>query len=165
MTTEQASVDALYGWAGRDPELVVEQEAQAVVDTQRLCDVPALRERLHQDHVAGLAKRGQLDQLTRTIRGLRQSRPAEPEPCLCEALEPAQPNVVEASPPFVQPGLVVTLEQRPAGDVIGDPGGAPRFRPLAGSDVRLGTVQPIERGLDIDECAGRQHELELGSTG
>ena len=101
---EQASVDALYGRAGRDPELVAEQEAQAVVDAQRLCDVPALRERLHQDQVAGLAERGQLDQLARTIRGLRQRRSAESEPGRCEALEPAQPNVVEASPPFVQPG-------------------------------------------------------------
>ena len=59
----------------------------------------------------------------------------------------------------------MALEQRPAGDVVGDPGGAPRFRPLAGSDVRLGPVQPLERGLDVDECAGRQHELELGSSG
>jgi len=94
-------VDALYGWAGRDPELVAEQEAQAVVDAQGLCDVPALRERLHQDQVAGLAERGQLDQLARTIRGLGQRRPAEAEPRRCEALEPAQADVVEASPPVV----------------------------------------------------------------
>src|SRR4029077_7785431 len=132
---EQASVDALYGWAGRDTEPIVKQDAQAGVDAQCLCDVPTLRERLHQDQVAGLAEWGQLDQLACTIRGLRQRRPPEPEPCLCEALEPAQPNVVEASPPFVQPGLVVAMEQRPAGDVVGDSGRAPRFRPFADSDM------------------------------
>ena len=55
----------------------------------------------------------------------------------------------------------MALEQRPAGDVVGDPGGAPRFRPLAGGDVRLGPVQPLERSLDVDERVGRQHELDL----
>ena len=59
----------------------------------------------------------------------------------------------------------MALEQRPAGDVVGEPGRAPGFRPLALRDVRLGPVQRLERRLDVDERVVRQRELELGPSG
>src|SRR5215210_3285424 len=132
--TEQAPVDALHGRAGRNPELVAEQDAQAVVDEQRLRVVAAPLERLHEDPVAGLAVRRQLDETAPAFLRLRQRRSAEAEPRRCEALESVDRNIVEATPPLVQPRAVVTLEQGTAGHVIRDAGRAPRLGPLAVGD-------------------------------
>src|SRR5687768_6755242 len=107
---EQAPVDGLHVRAGRDPELVAEQDAQALVDAQRLGDIAASLERLHQDPVAGLAVRSQLDEPAPALFGLRQRRPAEAEPRRGETFQPAHANVLEASPPLIEPWAVVTLE-------------------------------------------------------
>ena len=139
--------------------------AEALLVYDRLRVVAALLERLHQDPVAALAVRRQLDQPAPAILGLRQRRSAEAEPRRGKALESAQANVVEAMPPLVQPQAVVTLEQRTAGHVIGDAGRAPCLRPLAVGDVGLRPVQSLDRCLDVDERVARQHELDLGSSG
>jgi hypothetical protein len=60
--------------------------------------------------MAGLAIGSQLDESAPALFGLGQRRSAEAEPRGCEAHEPAQPNVVEASAPLVQPRAVVILE-------------------------------------------------------
>ena len=157
-------MDALHGRAGCDPKLVAEQDAQTVVDEQRLGRVAVPVERLHQDPVAGLAVRRQLDQPAAALLGLRQRRAAEAEPRLREALEAAHPDVVEAPPPLVQPRAVMTLEEGAAGHVIRDAGRAPGLRPLAIGDMGLRPVQRLERGLDVDERVPRQHELDLRSS-
>src|SRR5207245_3674545 len=95
---------------------------------------------------------------------LRKSGTAQPKPRRCEALEPAHPNIAQASSPLVKPGAVVTLEQGAAGHVIGDASRAPSLRPLALRDVGLGAVQASERGLNVDESVGRKHELDLRSS-
>ena len=115
--------------------------------------------------MARLAIRRELDQPAGAFLGLRQCRPAEAEPRRREALEPAHANVVEAPPPLLEPRPGLTLEQGPARDVIRDAGRAPGLRPLALRDVRLRAVCGLQRRLDIDERAGRQHELDLRSSG
>ena len=85
-------MDALHGRAGGDAELVAQQHAQAVVGEQRLGDISAPLERLHQDSVAGLTVRSKLDQLTCSIFGLRQRAASKAKPRFREALEPPQLN-------------------------------------------------------------------------
>ena len=139
----------------------MEQEAQPVVDEHGFGGVPTLLERFHQDPVAALAERSERDEAVAALLGLGQGRSTESEPCRCDAFQPAQPNVIQPPPPVVQPGHVEALEQRSAGHVVRDACRAPGFGPLAGGHMRLGTVQRLERRLDVDERVGRQHELDL----
>jgi hypothetical protein len=60
--------------------------------------------------MAGLAIGSELDESAPALFGLGQRRSAKAEPRGCEALEPAQPNIVEVSAPLVQLGAVVILE-------------------------------------------------------
>jgi hypothetical protein len=133
-------VNTLHGRAGHDSKVVPEQDAEAIVGEQRLRYVAAALESLHQDPVTGLAVRGEFDEPAGAILSLWQCRSAEAEPRSGEALEPPLANVVEASPPLVQPRPLLTLEQGPIGHVIGDAGRAPRLRPLAARDVGLRAV-------------------------
>ena len=133
VVAEQASVDALDGWAGRDPELVAEQEAQAVVDAQRLCDVPTLRECLHQDQVAGLAERGQLDQAdARNPRPAAESGPPSPSLASAKHSSPRDRTSSRRRRHSFNQGRSWPWSRGLLRDVVGEPGGAPRFRPLAG---------------------------------
>ena len=83
-------MDALHGRARGNAELVAQQHAQAVVGEERLGDISASLERLHQDSVPGLTVRSKLDQLACAIFGLRQRRAAKAKPRFGEALEPPQ---------------------------------------------------------------------------
>lgn len=159
------AVDALDRRTGLDPEFVAKQDAQAVVDEQRLRDVAAPLECLHQDPVAGLAVWSEFDEPATALLGLRERRPTELEPRHREALEPAQANVIEASPPLVKPDVVVTLEQRAAGDVIGHAGRPPSLWPFPVCCMELGAMDGFECSLDVDERVARQHELDLRSSG
>ena len=49
--------------------------------------------------------------------------------------------------------------------MVGDAGRAPGLGPLAVRDVRLGPMERLERGLDVDERVRRQQELDLRSSG
>ena len=111
-------MDVLRRAAGGDPELCSEQDAQAVVDTKRFCDVPSSLERLHQNQMAALAKGSELDQMSRTVDRLRQLRPAMPRLAVARTLQAAQPNVLQASAPILQPGRVVARQQRSACDIV-----------------------------------------------
>lgn len=90
----------LERWARGDSQLLSKHDAQPVVDSQRLCDVPRAFERLHQNPVPGLAEGSELDELIRGGRGLRQLRPADGEAGRCDALQPTDSGVVETSAPI-----------------------------------------------------------------
>jgi hypothetical protein len=91
---------------------------------------------------------------------LGQCRPAEAEAGSDEALQAAKPDVLQASPPLVDPGRFQTAQERPGGDVVGDSGRTPRLRPLSLGDGGLRPVGALERGLDVDEGRLGQQELD-----
>src|SRR5205807_7532986 len=138
--------------------------AQAIVDTQRLRDVAAPLECLHQDPVSALAVRGELDQPAPALLRLGQGRAAEAESRLREALEPAQADILESPPPVLEPRLVLTLEQSAAGNVIGDARRTPGLRPLAVGDVGFRAVRGLEGRLHVDESVWWQDQLDLRSS-
>ena len=157
---EHASVDALHGRAGRGAEPVAQQDAQAVVDQEGLRVVAALLERLHEDPVAALVVRSQLDEPSPAFLRPGQRGPPEAEAGRRKALESSDADELEALA-LVEPHAVLTLQERSAGDVVRDPGRPPGLRPLAGVDVGLRAVNGLERGLDVDERVRGQDELEL----
>ena len=69
---QQSPVDALHGGAGCDPELLSEQNSQALVGAECLGDVAAPRERFHKEAVPGLAVGRKLGQHPGAFLGLRE---------------------------------------------------------------------------------------------
>ena len=87
-------MDALHGGAGCDPELLSEQNSQALVGAECLGDVAAPRERFHEQAVPGLAVGRKLGQRPGAFLGLRQGRAAKAEAGSGKALQPAQPGLL-----------------------------------------------------------------------
>ncbi len=121
--------------AGRGPELVAQQHAQGLVGGERLGDLAARRQRLHQQPVAGLAQRRRAHQLRGGALRAGGMRAAEREPGLRPQLERAQAHVLELAAALVHPGRVVAGQQPAAGDLDGlgrrRPTPPPRRRPRA----------------------------------
>ena len=154
-------MDRLNGGAGRDPELVSEQESKPLVGEQRFGNVAAPLERFHEDAVPGLAIRGECGQHPGAFLRLRQCRAAEAEAGGRKALQPAQPDLRQPAPPLVDPGRLQPGEEGPGGDVVGDPGRTPRLGPASRGDAGLGPVGALQGGLDVDEGRLRQQQLYL----
>ena len=87
----------------RRPELVAQQHAQLVVDAQRLGDVAARRERLHQRAVARLAVGLAPDQRARRPLGRRQLGRPEPQRRARERLERVRAQRLELGAALVDP--------------------------------------------------------------
>jgi hypothetical protein len=144
-----------------DAELISEQHPEAFIGAQSLRDVALPLECLHENAMAGLTVWSELYELASAALGLRQGRPTQFEPRRRQALEPAQPDILEASSPLVEPGNIVTLQQRTTGDVVRDAGRTPGLGLLAARHMRLRAMDALEGGLDVDERITGQHELDL----
>jgi hypothetical protein len=85
------------------PELVAQQPAQAVVDAQRLGDVAARRERLHQHAVGRFAVGLARDQRARRALGGRELARAEPQRGTRERLEPIRVKRLQLAAALLDP--------------------------------------------------------------
>ena len=128
----------------RRPELVAQQRPQAVEHAQALGHVALRRQRLHQQHVAGLAVGLGLDQATRRALGRGQLRPADRQPGAPDHLERLQADVLELAAARLEPGGLRAGQQPAAGDVERDL----RQRPGAAG------VAALERPLGALDLAG-----------
>ena len=95
------------------------------------------------------------------LLGLRQRRAAETEAGRGQALQPAEPDLLQPAPPLVDPGGLMPGEERPGGDVVGDTGRTPGGRPASFRDAGLRPVRALECRLDIDEGLLRKEQLDL----
>ena len=94
---QQPLVQRPHRLAGRRAELVAQQHAQPLVGGQRLRDLAARRQRLHQQPVAGLAQRRRRDQLARPpARRRRRAPPPSASPACASDLERAQAQLRRA---------------------------------------------------------------------
>ena len=93
--TEQPLVQRPRRLAGRGPELVAQQHAQGLVGGERLGDLAARRQRLHQQPVAGLAQRRRAHQLRGGALRAGGMLAAEREPRPRPQLERVQAHVLE----------------------------------------------------------------------
>ena len=98
-------------------ELVAQQHSQPVEHAQPLGDVASHGQRLHQQHVAGLAIRLGLDQRSRRPLGRLQLRAAHHQPGAADHLERLQAHVLELAAWGLEPGRLGAREQAAAGDV------------------------------------------------
>ena len=94
-------------------ELVAQQHAQLVVDPQRLGEVAARRQQLHQQRVAGLAVRLALDQRPRRAIGGRQLAAAQPQRRAGQRLQRVGVQPVELGALLVDPAPRELGQQRP----------------------------------------------------
>ena len=94
-------------------ELVAQQHAQLVVDPQRLGEVAARRQQLHQQRVAGLAVRLALDQRPRRAVGGRQLAAAQPQRRAGQRLQRVGVQPVELGALLVDPAPRELGQQRP----------------------------------------------------
>ena len=165
VTGQQPLVQGAHGFAGCHPELVAQQHAHALVGGQRLRDLAARSERLHQQPMAGLAQRRLAHQLRRRPLGGVGVRSAEREPGLRERLERAQPQVVEVGAPLLHPRRVVAGEESAAGDLHRGRGGVARRRPVAARDRGPRALAGRPRLVDVDLGAGGQRQHQLPAPG
>ena len=140
----------------RRAELVAQQHAQLVVDAQRLGDVAARRQQLHQHRVARLAVGLALDQRPRrALRGGQLARP-EPQRRARQRLERVGVQPVDRRALFVDPaagelGQQRPLEQRQRG--LGAVGRAPR---VAAGERHLGVGGRCAGRLDVEPRVGQR---------
>jgi hypothetical protein len=92
---------------------------------------------------------------------LGQRRAAETEAGRGQALEPAEPDLLQPVPPCADPGGLMSGEERPGGDVVGDSGRAPGGRPASFRDAGLRPVRALQGRLDVDEGLLRKEQLDL----
>jgi hypothetical protein len=111
--------------------------------------------------MGGLAVGRELGQHPGALLGLRQRGAAEAESGGGEALQPAEPDLLEAAPPLVDPGRLQPGQERPGGDVVGDACRTPRLRPAPLGDAGLRPVRALQRRLGVDEGRLRQQQLDL----
>jgi hypothetical protein len=120
------------------------------------------RSSLHEEAVPGLAIGRELGQHPGPFLGLAQRRAAKAEAGGGEALQPAQPDLLEPAPPQVDPGRLQPAEERSGGDVVGDAGRPPGLGPPSLGDGRLRPVGALQGRLDIDQGRRRHQQLDLG---
>ena len=157
---EQAVVQRGDVRRGRGAELVAQQDAQAVVDAQRLGDVAARRQQLHQHRVAGLAIGLALDQGARRAVGGRQLAAAQPQRRPGERLERVGVQPVELGALLVDPAPGELREQRALEQLdrlVRPSGGAAR---VAGRQRRLGVPRRFAGGIDVEPHV-REREPQL----
>ncbi len=146
-------------------ELVAEQRPQPVEHAQRLGDVAARGERLHQQHVAGLAVGLGLDQRPRRALGRLQLRAAHQQAGAADDLERLLPDVLELAPRGFEPHRLSAREQPAAGDVERHLGERPRPAGVAGVE-RLERARDLGRGrLHVDPHRLGQRQDQLVATG
>jgi hypothetical protein len=92
------------------PERVSRQAARLLVHHQRLRDVAAAAKRLHQEAIAGFAKRRAGDELAARALGRTNLRSAQSEPAARQPFERLQLELLELAPATLQ-RVVVDLGQ------------------------------------------------------
>ena len=135
---------------GRRAELVAQQHAQLVVDAQRLGDVAARRQQLHQHRVARLAVRLALDQAARGAVGGGQLARPEPQRRARQRLERVGVQPVERGPLLVDPAPGELRQQRPLEQRQRRLGPLRRAPRVAGRERRLGLGGGRERDVDVE---------------
>ncbi len=142
-------------------ELVAEQRPQPVEHTQRLGDVATRGQRLHQQHIAGLAVRLGLDQGPGRPLGRLQLRAAHHQAGATDHLEGLLAHVLELAAGGLEPGRLRTREQAAAGDVERHLRQRPGAAPVAPLE-RVDRARNLGRGrldVDPDRLGERQDQL------
>ena len=142
-------------------ELVAQAHAQVLVGPQRLGDVAARGQRLHQQPVAALAERRRLDDRAAGALGGADARAAELERRAADPLERAQAQLLELAAAVLDPRVVVREQERRGGDVEHVVAGAADLRPVGRVEGGLGALEVGVGGLDVDPRVVRQRQREL----
>ena len=139
--------------------------AQSVIDGERFCAIAFGFERSHQEAVAVLPERSDLDQGVPRAKGGVELRAAEPHCRLRDALERSDSHGLEVSPSFGDPRCVFAGEKDARRRVQCDPGGRPGVAPRASAHRGLGAVYRLVGALDVDQRIGRQDDVRLRPAG
>ncbi len=146
-------------------ELVAQQRPQALEHPHALGDVAARGERLHQQHVPGLAVRLGLDQRPRRAFDRCQLRATEPQPRATDHLERLQPRVVELAARRLEPAGVRARQQPSAGDVERHLGERPRGAGVATLERLPGAPELGARGFEVHPHRLGQVQDQLFAAG
>ncbi len=140
--THQALVGGDRVRRGRDAQLIAQQRAEALEGPHRLSYVALRLQRLHQQHVAGLAVGLGLDQALCGALDRAQLGAAQSHARAADDLKGLQAQVIELSASALQPGRLRAGEQPAAGDVE-------RHLSLSPSLAGVSTPEGLERALDV----------------
>ena len=154
---QQALVEGGDLRRGRRAELVAQQHPQLVVDAQRLGDVAARRERLHQRAVARLAVGLAHDQRARRPLGRRQLGRPEPQRRARERLERVRAQLLELGAALVDPAARELGQQRALEAVERRARPLRRAPRIGRAERRLRVGRRRARLLDVERDVG-QHE-------
>ena len=148
---------------GRRAELLAQQHAHALEGLKRLGVVPAGRVGSHQEPVARLAERRQLDKLTRGELSPHGPLAPDRERCLRQDLERLQPVVLLGAPVLLEPGSVEERHQLVLVDVQRDLCMGARGLGVGGKRG-AGRVERRLGGLDVHDRVRRQVQPKLGAA-
>ncbi len=125
---------------GRRAKLLAQQRPQRLEHAQALGDVALRRERLHQQHVAGLAVGLGVDQAPGGALDRGKLRAAEVQPRAPDHLERLQPHVLESR------------RRRDSSQVAWEPGSSPRPAMLSGT---CASAQALRASPRSSACRAR----------
>ncbi len=148
---------------GRGAELVAKQCPQPLVHVQSLRRVLAGPKHLHQSAVAGLAVGSALDEDPTGALGGVELGSADPHARLCRELERAEVQLLDPAPETVDPRRVLAGQESSCADVLRDPRRPPRVRPRAPGDRRLGAVDRLRGGFEIDPGIRRERKANAAA--
>ena len=144
--------------AGRAAELLAQQHPDVLVDAQRLVDVAARPQDLHQRGAAGLPERLRLHGRAGGLLGLGVLGAAELGPGRGQRLERLDAQVGELGAPRVDPGRLQARQQPAFGDLERGLRGFPRLTRVG----RLARAAKLSgRDLEVDPRVVGQHQLQL----
>ena len=148
-----------------DAELVAESKPERVVGEQGVRAIALPGEHLRQEPRAALAQRSELDEPAgSSLRG-RRLCPADPEGREPGEFERAHQQRADFPAPFLCPRSVLAREEPPVADVLDEPGGTPRSRPICSSDGAFRPVQRLLGGLEVDPGVGGQLDPQARPAG
>lgn len=149
---------------GRGAEFVAEQDAQVLVRPERLGDVAALGEDLHEQPVAGLAVWRSCDELARRSLPNVQLAAPQSEGARCIALKRGAVNVVETAPMRFDPSAFLALQQAAPSHEQCHQRRAPGSRPSLLSDGGLGPMDCLIGRFEIDPSIGGKDQANVTTS-
>ncbi len=149
--------------AGGGSELVSEPLPQRLVHEQRLCRIASRLECLHQQPVTALTVGRALDQRPRGALGGVQLAAADRDTGPPDELQRADEDFLQPAALRVDPGRILSGEEDPHRDVLGDSTGRPGGGEITLCDRALGPVEAFRRRLEIDPGTVGEREPDLAA--
>ena len=161
LVAQQPLVEGDQRRAGRAAELLAQQDAHVLVDAQRLVDVAAHAQDLHQRGARGLAVGLSRDGGARGLLGFRPGGAAQSRADRRQRLERLGAQIGEPAAERVDPRRLEPRQQPPLGDLGRLARRIPRLLQRASLERPAGAPQLLRRDLPVDLRVVGQHEREL----